>query len=183
MAAFAFDVTLSVIAARCQIPPFVAARHLPPAGGSLSSQGELNSLSQNLTVLPAPSGREPLARPQAFHFSRKRYRYAKGPILEGAVCVADWGSSGKLPLPSCRFASSHLPQGDGFRGGGKVSGIAQRRPLGGAGCERSEQTEGVSAARLLPQETSAAAAVSRCVPSRENAFGALRRARQTRNIK
>ena len=24
-----------------QIPPFVAARHLPPTGGSLSSQGEL----------------------------------------------------------------------------------------------------------------------------------------------
>ena len=35
------------------------------------------------------------------------------------------------------------PQGDGFSGGGKVSGIAIRRPLGGAGCERSEQTEGV----------------------------------------
>ena len=37
------------------------------------------------------------------------------------------------------------PQGDGFRGSGKVSGTAQRRPLGGAGCERSEQTEGVLA--------------------------------------
>ena len=31
----------------------------------------LNSLSQNLTVLTAPSGREPLARPQAFRFSRE----------------------------------------------------------------------------------------------------------------
>ena len=41
-----------------------------------------NSLSQNLTVLPAPSGREPLARPQTLHFSRKLYRYAKGPIPE-----------------------------------------------------------------------------------------------------
>ena len=47
------------------------------------------------------------------------------------------------PLPSCRFASSHLPQGDGFSGGGKVSGIAIRRPLGGAGCDQREQTEGV----------------------------------------
>ena len=37
--------TLSVIAARCQLP----------------RRGELDSLSQNLTVLPAPSGREPLA--------------------------------------------------------------------------------------------------------------------------
>ncbi len=33
------------------------------------------------------------------------------------------------------------PQGDGFSGSGKVSGTAQRRPLGGA-VERSE-TEGV----------------------------------------
>ena len=52
----------------------------------------LNPLSQNLTVLPAPSGREPLARPQTLRLSRKLYRYAKGPILEGAVCAADWGS-------------------------------------------------------------------------------------------
>ena len=36
----------------------------------------------------------------------------------------------------------HLPQGDGFRSGGKVSGIAQRRPLGGAGTP-SGVTEGV----------------------------------------
>ena len=46
-----------------------------------------------------------------------------------------------VPLPSCRCAAIHLPQGDGFSGGGKVVGIAQRRPLGGAG-ERSEP-EGV----------------------------------------
>ena len=44
----------------------------------------LNSLSQNLTVLPAPSEREPLARPQTLRFSWKLYHYAKGPILEGA---------------------------------------------------------------------------------------------------
>ena len=40
-----------------------------------------------------------------------------------------------------RLRRCHLPQGDGFRGGGKLSGTAQRRPLGGAG-ERSEP-EGV----------------------------------------
>ena len=51
-----------------------------------------NSLSQSLTALPAPSGREPLARPEALRFSRKVYRYAKGPIPEGAVAVGDWGS-------------------------------------------------------------------------------------------
>ena len=33
------------------------------------------------------------------------------------------------------------PQGDGFSGGGKVFGTAQRRPLGGAG-ERSEPEGG-----------------------------------------
>ena len=41
-----------------------------------------NSLSQSLTALPAPSGREPLARPQALRFSRKLSRHAKGPIPE-----------------------------------------------------------------------------------------------------
>ena len=41
-----------------------------------------NSLSQNLTVLTAPSGREPLAHPRTLHFSRKLYRCAKGSIPE-----------------------------------------------------------------------------------------------------
>ena len=54
------------------------ARGLP----DLFFAGGANSLSQNLTVLTAPSGREPLARPQTLHFRRKLYRYAKGPILE-----------------------------------------------------------------------------------------------------
>ena len=44
----------------------------------------LNSFSQSLTALPAPSGREPLARPHTLHFSRKLSHHAKGPILEGA---------------------------------------------------------------------------------------------------
>ena len=63
-----------------------------------------NSLSQSLTALTAPSGREPLARPDAFHFSLKLYRHAKGPISEGAVAVGDWGSSptGKGCLPDGR---------------------------------------------------------------------------------
>ena len=60
-----------------------------------------------------------------------------------------------IPLPSCRFASSHLPQGDGFSGGDKVSGSALRRPLGGA-VERSE-TEGV-----IPRK--------KAVPKRPQAF-------------
>ena len=58
-------------------------------------RGNRNSLSQNLTVLPAPSGREPLAKPRTLRFKRKLYRYAKGPILEGAVAEGDWGSSAR----------------------------------------------------------------------------------------
>mgnify|MGYP004575054755 CR=1 FL=1 len=46
-----------------------------------------------------------------------------------------------------RLWRCHLPQGDGFSGGGKVSDIAQRRPLGGAG-ERSEP-EGVTSAMAV----------------------------------
>ena len=53
----------------------------------------MNSLSQSLTALPAPSRREPLARPDTLHFRRKLSRHAKGPISEGAVAVGDWGSS------------------------------------------------------------------------------------------
>ena len=55
----------------------------------------------------------------------------------------------KPPAPHSVANATSLPgrgesvQGDGFSGSEKVSGIAQRRPLGGAGCERSEQTEGV----------------------------------------
>ena len=48
----------------------------------------------------------------------------------------------------------HLPQGDGFSGGGKLCGNAERRPPGGAG-ERSE-TEGVLHASILVLPRSAA---------------------------
>ena len=50
-------------------------------GSAWRKRAEL-SLRQSLTALPAPSGREPLARPEAFRFSRKLYRHAKGPISE-----------------------------------------------------------------------------------------------------
>ena len=68
----------------------------------------LNSLSQSLTALTAPSGREPLARPGTLHFSGELSRHAKGPIPEDdfprpgedvaqrqkgeSVTVGDWGS-------------------------------------------------------------------------------------------
>ena len=78
-----------------------------------------NSLSQSLTALTAPSGREPLARPDALRFSLKLYRHAKGPISEGAVAVGDWGSSftekgclpdGRQPFPEENKENTH-PKG------------------------------------------------------------------------
>ena len=45
---------LSVIAARCQIPPFVAARHLPPAGGSRPSKWEPLAVHANFISMPRP---------------------------------------------------------------------------------------------------------------------------------
>ena len=102
------------------------------------------------TALPVPSEREPLARPQTLHFSRKLCRYAKGPILEGAVCdqrEQTGGVQARTPsVIACGDAT--FPKGTAFGGGGRVSGIAQRRPLGGAGCEHSEQTEGVRCQKL-----------------------------------
>ena len=92
---------------------------------------ERNSLSQNLTVLTAPSGREPLARPQALRFSRELYRHAKGPILEGAVAEGDWGSSGMNPFRLLTTFAATFPKGTAFGGGEKVSGITQSRPLEG----------------------------------------------------
>ena len=53
-----------------------------PAGRSKRIFTGGNSLSQSLTALPAPSWREPLAKPEALRLSRKLYRNAKGPILE-----------------------------------------------------------------------------------------------------
>ena len=49
-------------------PSVLPLRVKPP-----SPRGRLNSLSQNLTVLPAPSGREPLARPGTLRFDRKAF--------------------------------------------------------------------------------------------------------------
>jgi hypothetical protein len=68
----------------------VCAKHRNGAG---------NSLSQSLTALPAPSGREPLAHPKGLHFSRKLYRYAKGPILEGAGIERSEMTGGVFLLP------------------------------------------------------------------------------------
>ena len=42
-------------------------------------KGELNSLSQNLTVLPAPSGREPLAWRESSRLNRKACERSRSP--------------------------------------------------------------------------------------------------------
>ena len=62
-------------------------------------------------------------------------------------------TGGNTPsVKACGFAT--FPKGTAFGGNGKLSGIAQRRPLGGAGCERSEQTEGVSLSRSTHPKSS-----------------------------
>ncbi len=117
-------------------------------------QGRMPSLSQNLTILPAPSGREPLALPETLRFSQKLSRHAKGPIPEGAVCAADWGSFGRYPLrryapapprgrqpsQSAHCVRSQLP----LRGSWHRVAMTERvcRPLGEGGCDQREQTEG-----------------------------------------
>ena len=59
-----------------------------------------NSLSQSLTALTAPSGREPLAKPRTLHVSREVYRHAKGPIPEGAgTAIAVTGGVSPVTLP------------------------------------------------------------------------------------
>ena len=94
---------------------------------------ELNSLSQNLTVLPAPSGREPLAKPRTLRFKRKLYRYAKGPILEGAVAEGDWGS---LLCRKLLF----LPQRRAFIESGAANAACRYDPSCENGFQESPQT-------------------------------------------
>ena len=53
------------------------------------------------------------------------------------------GMAAKFPTKAAKCAGVLAPRWGAFCGGEKVSSTAQRRPLGGAGCERSEQTEGV----------------------------------------
>ena len=50
-----------------------------------------NSLSQSLTALPAPSEREPLAKPETLHLHQKLCRHAKGPISEGLSSECETG--------------------------------------------------------------------------------------------
>ena len=53
--------------------------------------------------------------------------------------------------PQSRLTARQLPQGDALWRYRKVSGQHESRPLGEGGCERSEQTEGVSYRQWLPK--------------------------------
>ena len=52
---------------------------------------------------------------------------------------------GRYPFRLAAARQATFPKGTAFSGGDKASGIAVRRPLGGAGIEQSEMTEGVTA--------------------------------------
>ena len=78
--------------------------------GNTKTNVKENFLGQNLTVLPAPSEREPLAQPDTLHFSRKLYRHAKGPIPEGAGCDQREQTGGVLfPQQKQHYGLPFLP--------------------------------------------------------------------------
>ena len=92
------------------------------AGKALLGASGLNSLSQSLTALPAPSGREPLARPGTLHFRRKLSRHAKGPIPEDDFPRPMPDSpKGEYPFRLAAARQATFPKGTAFRGGGKLS--------------------------------------------------------------
>ncbi len=115
------------------LPPPPKPRRQTPRRRNKALRENRNSLSQNLTVLPAPSGREPLAKPRTLRFKRKLYRYAKGPILEGAVAEGDWGS---LLCRKLLF----LPQRRAFIESGAATAVFRYDPSCENGFQESPQT-------------------------------------------
>ena len=107
--------------------------------------GRGNSLSQSLAALPAPSGREPLAKPETLRLSREVYRHAKGPIPEGAGFASSLreGASGETgnfalepgSVPPCQRPH---PRG-GWHRAAMTGGVSSRRGRGRCPCaaERS----------------------------------------------
>ena len=67
-----------------------------------------NSLSQSLTALPAPSEREPLARPEDLHFNREQAR----------------------PLSQCLSALTALPKGEPLAVHANFISLPRPLPLG-----------------------------------------------------
>ena len=67
-------------------------------------------------------------------------------------------------IPPQSRCARQLPQGDAFRGGGKLSGIAKSRPLGEGGLTRSGKTEGVLPGKPLSGQTAKLPAMPRALP-------------------
>ena len=76
------------------------------------------------------------------------YFFTGGVVAANGICSAAFCESAALRGTPSGIAcgDATFPKGTAFSGNGKVSGIAQRRPLGGAGCDQREQTEGVASA-------------------------------------
>ena len=60
----------------------------------------------------------------------------KNPPLHRSVRIGKGVDARENPFRLAAARQSTFPKGTAFGGGGKVSGIAQRRPLGGAGAQR-----------------------------------------------
>ena len=141
--------------------------------GKITIRG-LNSLSQNLTVLPAPSGREPLAWRESFWLKGKAF--CPGVPLPSAPV----GRAASSPSQSKPVGFDSSPKGRALGSPRKLHLFAKASPFGRGGCERSEQTERarlLPAVPPLPQEASAANAACRrdffrkkAVPKRPQAF-------------
>ena len=91
-----------------------------------------NSLSQSLTALPAPSGREPLAWRESCQSNHKAYGCAKAfPRSGEGGCErseqTNEGAGKQLTEnypSSVTYGDTFPPRGEGFSGGGKLCGLA-----------------------------------------------------------
>ena len=91
-------------------------------------KGELNSLSQSLTALTAPSGREPLAKPETLRHSLKpspwgRWLDAKRQDGRGFPLGSGLALSVK-PCRACQLSQRESPWHDG-----KLSGVSANLPV------------------------------------------------------
>ena len=81
------------------------------------------TVALDIIICPAPSGREPLARPGTLHFRRKLYRHAKCPIPEDDFPRPMPDSpKGEYPFRLAAARQATFPKGTAFRGGGTVPG-------------------------------------------------------------
>ena len=132
-------------------PSVCSLRSQPP-----SPRGRLNSLSQSLAALPAPS--------QASSPSQALTRQIPPFVTCGDIFPRSGGSLSSKGEPLAKPVTWHLSR--------KLYRHAKASPFGRGGCERSEQTERarlLPAAPPLPQEAGAANAVFLHDPTREKA--------------